>query len=138
MQIKNALFLIFSLGICYSCKTAADKNTEAFLHYARSYGVTPADSCVYFFFPGNQCKNCFYFDAARLPVGLNERLMVFSGFPDKRIKGFRHFYYDTSSTMLELPFLDYGSRIVTLKNGQLENIVPLHHFYEQMDSLSPK
>ncbi len=98
--------------------------------------MCPADSCIYFLFPGNQCKNCFYFDAAKLQPGLNERLIIFSGFPDKRFKGFRNFYYDTTDRMLDLALIDYGSRILRLKNGKVKSVLPLRDFYRQMDSLA--
>ena len=121
--------------VLLSCKTSNDQNNEDLKAYLKKFKVPLSDSCIYFFFPGNQCKNCFFFDGQKIHQGINEKLMVFSGFPDKRIKNFKHFYYDEKNEMLNLQFIDFGSRIITCENGKIKNIVPLHNFYHQMDSM---
>ncbi len=123
------------LTVFTSCQSRNKEEYQALKDYASRLNFPLKDNHYYLFFPGNQCKNCFQFNGSTLPDNMNERLYFISGFPDKRIKGFKHFIYDSNNVMLSLKFLDYGSKIISIENENISHITELKDFELQMDSI---
>ncbi len=134
-------YTIFSLCIAFvSCEIKNEKKeqTTELRTYLKEQNIPFGDSLIYLLFPANQCKNCFLFDGNKIDPCLNNRLVVVSGFPPKRIINFKNFHYDSSNVMMSLKLLDYGSKLISIQEGRIKNISSLdvYRFMEQMDSLA--
>lgn len=90
---------------------------------------------IYCFFPANQCKNCFLYNAANVVPEINEHTIIITGFDHSNFKGFRHVLHDGDNTMLQLQALDYGNRIITVKNGQIITNETVKDLYAQLGSV---
>lgn len=117
-----------------SCRkqTEASKELESYLH--DKHHLEANDSTLYCFFPANQCKNCFLYNAAYLAPEINAHTIIISGFDSSNFKGFRHVLHDGDNTMLQLQALDYGNRIITFKNGNISRNDVVKDLYTQLDS----
>ncbi|MFL5752073.1 MAG: hypothetical protein ACJ76F_01600 [Bacteroidia bacterium] len=133
MTLQNFIFIIFSSLLLLSCQTEKDKEFEEFKNYTQSFGVEPSDSNIYVFIPGNQCQNCMRLDGNKLSLSRNEQVYIFSGFPEKTVSNFRHFYFDKENKMMGLKFIDYGNRIIHIQNGRLKTNEILVDLYQQLE-----
>ena len=112
-----------------------DENSRSLQAYLKeTHELEASDNAIYCFFPANQCKNCFLYDASHISPGLNGHVIIITGFDSTNFNGFKHCYKDGDNTMLELPVLDYGNRIITFKDGIIKNAVPIRDLYTQLDS----
>jgi hypothetical protein len=126
-------FLLLMAGT--SCHQRNNEDYITLRDYAAKMNFPLTTGNYYLLFPGNQCKNCFLFNASRLPKEFNQRIYFISGFPDKHIQGFEHFIYDVDNTMMSLKFLNYGSKIISLEAENTLQVSALRDFEFQMDSI---
>lgn len=137
MKPLRFIFITCSLWLFGSCAPAADKGTGELQKYLSGIGAGPLnDSAVYCFIPANQCQNCFIYNADKLLPALNNRLVIISGFPASNFRSFKHVHYDKADAMLSLKLLNYGNRFVTIRDQQVEAVIPVRDFYAQLDSLA--
>lgn len=135
MKPLRFIFITCSLWL-FSCKQATDERTEELKSYLSSVHSLPlSDSAVYCFIPANQCQNCYIYNGEKLPALLNERLVIISGFPTSNFRNFKHVYYDKKDAMLSLKLLNYGNRLITLRDQRIEAVISVRDFYAQLDSL---
>ena len=137
MRILPIIFIIFSF-LAISCKTEKDMEYEEFETYTKSFGITPSDSSVYVFIPGNQCKNCIQLDGSKFTNEVNKKVFVFSGFPKEKILNFEHFYFDREDKMMGLKFLDYGNKIISCEKGKLKTNEVMTDLYGQVEQVLKK
>lgn len=92
------------------------------------------DTTLYCFFPANQCKNCFLYQASYLSPQVNAHTVIITGFDSSNFKGFRHVLHDAGNTMMELQALDYGNRIITFSESNIRGSSTVTDLYRQLDS----
>lgn len=120
------------LGAC-STQNEASKELTAYL--SEKHHLEINDSTMYCFFPANQCKNCFLYNANYLVPEINEHTVIISGFDSSNFKGFRHVLHDGDDAMLQLQALDYGNRIITFKDGTISRNEVVKDLYAQLGNV---
>ncbi len=132
MKPLNSISIIFSLLLCVAChrQTEASQELEAYLH--DTHQLEPNDSTLYCFFPANQCKNCFLYNAAYLVPEINGHTVIITGFDSSNFKGFEHVLHDGDDAMLQLQALDYGNRLITFKDGNISRNEVVKDLYAQL------
>jgi hypothetical protein len=113
-------------------QTEASKELQAYLR--ETHGLEINDSTIYCFFPANQCKNCFLYNAAYMMPETNRHTVIITGFDSSNFKGFRNVLHDGDDAMLQLQALDYGNRIITFKGGNISRNEIVKDLYAQLDS----
>lgn len=117
------------VGSC-SKQDAASKEVEIYL--SENYQLQINDSTLYCFFPANQCKNCFLYNANYLAPEINDHTVIITGYDASNFKGFRHVLHDGDDAMLQLQALDYGNRIITFQNGNISRNDVVKDLYAQL------
>lgn len=130
---------IFIFIICSACLFAAchrqDEPGKALESYLlEEHQLRVNDSTLYCFFPSNQCKNCFRYNAMYVMPETNAHTVIITGFDSSNFKGFKHVLHDGSGAMLGLTALDYGNRIICLEDGNITTCVAVKDLYAQLDS----
>lgn len=128
-------YIICNILLFGSCRKqdAASKEVEAYL--SEHYQLTVNDSTIYCFFPANQCKNCFRYDAAYLAPEISEHCVIITGYEAGNFKGFRHVLHDADDDMLRLQALDYGNRIILFKSGNISRNEVVTDLYSQLGNV---
>lgn len=134
MKRRAFIFIICSVYLLAACHQQ-DKPSEALERYLlEKHQLRINDSTIYCFFPSNQCKNCFLYNAAYVMPQTNEHTIIITGFGSSNFKGFKHVVHDGSDAMLELTALDYGNRIISMKDGKINTCAAVKDLYAQLDS----
>lgn len=136
MKPLNSIFIICSLLSLGSCSTQDKASRELEAYLSETYDLKPNDSTIYCFFPANQCKNCFLYNAGYLSPGINRHTVIITGFDSANFKGFKQVLHDGSDEMMSLQALDYGNRIVLFRNGSIHRCLPVKDLYAQLDSIA--
>lgn len=136
MRTRCFIFITFSLWLL-GCGTPANENTKELSAYLTGQFAMPLEeNAIYCFVPANQCRNCMVYDAYKVLSGIDQKLVIISGFPKSNFKNFPHVYYDPQNNMLQLRMLNYGNRFVVCRNRQVEQVITVTDFYRQLDSLA--
>jgi hypothetical protein len=136
LKLRHFIFIIFSCFLAWSCKQEDPGNKQLIRYLENTHALSPNDSSIYCFFPANQCKNCFLYNARFISPELNRHVIIITEFDSTNFKGFKNFYRDVNNVMIQLAVLDYGNRIITFKNGAIKHAVAVKDLYAQLDSIS--
>ena len=130
------IFTTCSLLLLNACRTQdkAGEQLEAYL--SETYSLKTNDSTIYCFFPANQCRNCFLYNAAYISPEINKHTVIITGFDSANFKGFKQVLHDGNDEMMSLQALDYGNRIVLFRNGHIHRCLPVKDLYAQLDSIA--
>jgi len=134
MKRLNFIFITCSALLLLACKPQNQATAQLTGYLETTHALKPNDSSIYCFFPANQCKNCFLYHAKFIKPNVNRHVVIISEFDSSNFKGFQHFYRDKANKMIQLEVLDYGNRIITFKNGTINNSVAVKDLYAQLDS----
>ncbi|MCZ8286423.1 MAG: hypothetical protein O9353_13305 [Bacteroidia bacterium] len=132
---------VFIFTICSLLLSACQRQDEAsreietYLH--DTHGIELNDSSIYCFFPANQCKNCFLYNARYTIPEINAHTVIITGFDSTNFTGFKHILRDSDNAMLQLRALDYGNRIITFKDGQIKRNEVVKDLYAQLENIWP-
>lgn len=118
--------------LCVACHRQDEASKELAEYLSEKYQLEMNDSTLYCFFPANQCKNCFLYDATYLVPEINAHTVIITGFDSSNFKGFRHVLHDADDALLQLQALDYGNRIITFKNGNISRNEVVKDLYAQL------
>lgn len=132
-MIKNALVFIALIQLgSLGCTRQDEASREVTAYLEEKFHLTPNDSTMYCFFPANQCRNCFRYDAAFVSPQVNAHTVIITGFDTSNFKGFSTVLCDVNDDMLELQALDYGNRIFTFAKGNIKNNLAVDNLYAQL------
>lgn len=116
-----------------SACTRQNEQSRAMENYlSETHGLSVNDSTIYCFFPANQCRNCFLYNARYIIPEINEHTVIITGFDSSNFKGFKHVLHDGNNRMLGLDALDYGNRIITFKKGNISQSITIEDLYTQL------
>jgi hypothetical protein len=136
MKPHHFIFITCSVFLLGGCKQQ-DPNSKELLSYMKNtHALSPNDSSIYCFFPSNQCKNCFLYNAGFLSPALNRHVVIITEFDSTNFKGFQNFHKDSGNGLIQLTVLDYGNKIITFKEGLINHVVAVSDLYAQLDSTS--
>jgi hypothetical protein len=133
MKRLPSIFTICSLLLLLSaCQRQNEQSKELETYLLEKHQLKINDSMIYCFFPANQCKNCFLYNAAYIVPEVNARTVIITGFDSSNFKGFKQVLHDDDNSMLQLQALDYGNRIITVKNGNISRNEVVKDLYAQL------
>ncbi len=133
MKLLYSIFIICSLLLLLSaCQRQNEQSKELETYLLEKHQLKINDSMIYCFFPANQCKNCFLYNAAYIVPEVNAHTVIITGFDSSNFKGFKQVLHDHDNSMLQLQPLDYGNRIITFKNGNISRNEVVKDLYVQL------
>jgi hypothetical protein len=132
MKLRNFTYIIFSALLLSGCQRQDPQSKELVTYLQEKHHLTVNDSTMYVFFPANQCKNCFLYDAVFVRSEINEHTVIITGFDNSNFKGFKHVLHDGDNGMLQLQALDYGNRIITFEKGSIKDTAMVRDLYAQL------
>lgn len=131
---------IFTSTICSlllllsACQQQDEPSKELQTYLSEKHQLEINESTIYCFFPANQCKNCFLYNAAYIPTEVNARTVIITGFDSSNFKGFKQVLHDGDNSLLQLQALDYGNRIITFKDGNISRNEVVKDLYAQLQT----
>lgn len=135
MKLHNFTYIIFSILIFCGCQQPDPQSKELTTYLLEKHHLRVNDSTIYVFFPANQCKNCFLYNAVYVKPEINYHTVIITGFDSSNFHGFRNVLHDGENGILQLQALDYGNRIVTFKSGHIRDAVVVKDLYVQLSEL---
>jgi hypothetical protein len=115
-----------------SCQRQDEPSKELEIYLSEKHQLEMSDSMIYCFFPANQCKNCFLYNATYTIPEINDHTVIITGFDSSNFKGFKHILHDDDNAILQLQALDYGNRIITFKDGNISRNEVVKDLYAQL------
>lgn len=119
-----------------ACRTQNKAGEQLKAYLSETHNLKTNDSTIYCFFPANQCRNCFLYNASYISPEVNRHSIIITGFDSSNFKGFKQVLYDDDNSLPGLEALDYGNRIVTFRNGDIHSCLPVKDLYAQLDSIA--
>jgi hypothetical protein len=134
--MKPLAFIFITCSLLLSaCRTRNEASRELVAYLHEKHGLEVNDSTLYCFFPANQCRNCFLYNAAYMVPEINEHTVIITSFDSSNFKGFSHVLHDSNDALLQLQALDYGNRIISFRNGNISRNEVVKDLYAQLGNV---